>query len=110
MCILSGFSIGSRTQIIVREGASRAHEHGSARFTRRASRHTVAAARISHMNEEDSQNTLDTHEPKAEALNRLSETEKKEIEVGGLMEHAHGGDREDLHDQVRRLDAESPDS
>jgi len=55
------------------------------------------------MSEKDSQNSLDTTQPVPEAVKRLSEEEKKALELGGLLEHEQGQKREDLEKQVKEL-------
>ena len=55
------------------------------------------------MNEGDTKNTLDTSLPVPEAAKNLSEEEKKALQLGGDMEHAHGRHREDLEKEITEL-------
>jgi hypothetical protein len=51
----------------------------------------------------DAKNSVDSAHPHPEGAERLSEREKKAMELGGLMEHVDGPAREELHDQARKL-------
>lgn len=62
--------------------------------------------RIYGMNDPETQNTLDSAVPKPEAAERLSEAEKKSMELGAQIEHAQGPELEELQDQVTKLDEE----
>jgi len=55
------------------------------------------------MSEKDTKNSLDSAHPAPEAAKRLTEKEKKAVELGGLIEHEHGQKREDLEKQVKEL-------
>ena len=56
-----------------------------------------------YMSEKDSKNALDSAHPTPEAARRLTEKEKKAVELGGLSEHEQGQKREDLEKQVKEL-------
>ena len=49
-----------------------------------------------------STNIVESAVPKSNAMKRLSDGERKALEKGGLAEHAHGTERENLLDEARR--------
>ena len=51
-------------------------------------------------------NTLDTHAPDRQETQQLSETEKKQIELGGQIEHEQGEKREATAEKAEQLDSE----
>ncbi len=51
-------------------------------------------------------NTLDSSAPHQSAFDKLSEADKKKMELGGMMEHEHGQKREDLEKQI--VDKDKP--
>ncbi len=53
-----------------------------------------------------SKNTLDSATPKP-AAGHLSESDKKKLELGDLMEHEQGRRRESLQKDIHDLDAKS---
>jgi hypothetical protein len=60
------------------------------------------------MEEKNARNTLDTAVPRPADADRLSENEKKELELAALMEHEQGERKESLHDQTQELE-KAPD-
>ena len=54
------------------------------------------------MSKEHSKNTLDSAVPKSGHADRLSEGEKKSLELGELAEHEQGKRKEELQSQARR--------
>jgi hypothetical protein len=52
---------------------------------------------------EDVKSRVDTAIPKPEALDRLSEDEKRSLEIDGEVEHAHGMQREKLAEQAEDI-------
>ena len=58
--------------------------------------------RILGMSTEQSKSALDNSVPKARQADRLSEGEKKSLELGELAEHEQGAKREELQRQARR--------
>jgi hypothetical protein len=57
------------------------------------------------MEDNDVKNTLDSATDKpAAAAARLSEDEKKELEINALMEHEQGAPAKSLSDQVRSIE------
>ena len=61
------------------------------------------------MSDKDSKNTVDTAQPHADAADRLSEDEKKALELGGLIEHEQGKKQTAMHDGAVELAGE-PDA
>lgn len=55
------------------------------------------------MNDKEVKNTIDSAQPHPEAADRLSEAEKKAVELGGLIEHEQGERQTELHDEAREL-------
>ena len=51
----------------------------------------------------DTKNIVDSAHPHPAEGKRLSEAEKKAMELGGRMEHADGKAREKLHDEAEKL-------
>jgi hypothetical protein len=51
----------------------------------------------------DTKNIVDSAHPASPEVKRLSEAEKKAMELGGRMEHADGEAREELHDEAEKL-------
>jgi hypothetical protein len=52
---------------------------------------------------EDVKSRVDTSVPKPEALARLSEAEKRSLEIDGEIEHTDGTQREDMAEQAEEL-------
>ena len=75
----------------------------AARRQRFAPSRRKVRARFIIMSEKDSQSSIDTAQPTPDAAKRLTEEEKKALELGGLLEHEHGQKREDLEKQVKEL-------
>ena len=58
----------------------------------------------------ETKNTLDTHAPDRPEMQQLSEEEKKQIELGGLIEHEHGERREQLEEEVEKTEEDKKPS
>ena len=52
---------------------------------------------------EDLKSRVNTSVPKPEGLNRLSEDEKRSLEIEGEIEHTDGTQREDLAEQAEEI-------
>jgi hypothetical protein len=61
------------------------------------------------MEEKNAKNTLDSAIQRPAEADRLSENEKKELELAALMEHEQGERKESLHDQTQQLE-KAPDN
>jgi hypothetical protein len=53
---------------------------------------------------DETKNVVDTARPAPERHPPLSEDEKKQLELGGRMEHEHGTRREKLEEKIEKID------